>query len=1400
MRMRKWIVIILALAVICLAGCSCGEDAAQAVSVGSIVTFGRYEQDGNRVNGPEPIEWIVLDGQGNQALLLSRYALETKPYHQQRADITWEQCTLRTWLNADFINIAFNEQEQAAILMTHVDNSDAQMFQGYSYVMYTTGGNDTEDRVFLLSYHEAFQVYFSDIHARRCAPTDYAIGSGAWIPSENTGSWVTQTHARTEDGRESGKWWLRTPGSSDQDTANCVDGDGGSGSEKVDENGFRNSVGVRPAMWIDLGAVMVTGGGTVPAELTAGPAEDETDVPVTGKNYPAEPTAAPSAGETGVPLTGENQPAESTWAPQPIETARPAEPTPLPQPIETARPAEPVPSPQPIETARPAESAPLPQPIETARPAEPAPLPQPAETARPDADSRTAEPTRTPEPVETDIPAGSTLAPSDDATERPALDGTPYYETFSPDWWEYYVPPSETDIRIITFGRYEQDNNPDNGTEPIEWIVLEERNGKALLLSRYGLDTIPYNTEDIEVTWETCSVRAWLNSEFRNTAFNTEEQKAILLTDVDNSDFQGYTASMGGGEGGDYVEEWIVPGGNNTRDQIFLLSYHEAFEQYCISYETRMCVPTEYALSKGAETGEDYEEMFRITLDGRYTSDWWLRSLGESQFDAVYVTNYGSPETITVNYDGRMIRPAMWISMESEMTDPADETPAVSDLPAETANDDIRVGSIVTYGSYEQDNNPDNGKEPIEWIVLDVQDGKALLLSKYGLDARPYDPEEREGLKWENCSLRAWMNSEFMNTAFTEDEQNSILLTDVNNVDDSKYIGGMPGEDSDGNHICYDMPFITGDNTQDYIFLLSFHEAYDLYIKDIETRKCYPTEYLIANVEGLFPSDYYTYWSACWWIRTTVSFDSESFVGYVFDDGEIYDYCSGYNDDIVIRPAMWISLGTGTITPDETLPVSNPPVETPAVPEPPAETPVVPNPPAETANDDIRVGSIVTYGSYEQDNHPDNGAEPIEWIVLDVQGGKALLLSRYALDAKPYNTELMENASWKECSLRAWLNNDFISTAFSGEDRAGILLTEVNNSDSLEYEDHDYWEDGAGFYYGAVGGDNTQDYIFLLSCYEADLYAALTASESDYCEPTNHAVSNGVYLGDYSYCSWWLRTPAAGKIYWSNGLEDTDGAAGYIFGDFISFVRIGSDGSNLDAVRPAMWIDLTSAHVKTTSSVPVSETDKRDPAAFRTAGNIVTFGRYEQDDNEDNGAEPIEWVVLEVKDGKALLLSRYGLDCLPYHESRDDVTWETCSLRRWLNTDFVKAAFNKAEWFAILSTDVDNSKEQGIAEQYSAAVGNNTWDRVFLLSYYEMKIYFAGNAARACSPTAYAVARGATIGIDSLTTWWLRSPGGFQYSAEFQFYDYASESEYIDYEKMAVRPAMWVDLNADIFD
>ena len=210
---------------------------------------------------------------------------------------------------------------------------------------------------------------------------------------------------------------------------------------------------------------------------------------------------------------------------------------------------------------------------------------------------------------------------------------------------------------IVSFGRYEQDNNKENGPEPIEWIVLDTDGEKALLLSRYGLDTIQYNQRYVAVTWETCTLRSWLNNEFLSSAFSEEEQSAILLTDVDNSAEQGY-----------YGRD----GGNNTQDKVFLLSYAEANKYLGVTYNSNDNVqarvtPTAYALARGAWTKKGYK-----TPEGADAGRWWLRSPGRHSHRAshVYGTGAGRDNQATAHsplfgYD--LVRPVVWVNLEADI-------------------------------------------------------------------------------------------------------------------------------------------------------------------------------------------------------------------------------------------------------------------------------------------------------------------------------------------------------------------------------------------------------------------------------------------------------------------------------------------------------------------------------------------------------------------------------------------------------------------------------------------------------------------------------------------------------------------------------------------------------------
>lgn len=130
------------------------------------------------------------------------------------------------------------------------------------------------------------------------------------------------------------------------------------------------------------------------------------------------------------------------------------------------------------------------------------------------------------------------------------------------------------------------------------------------------------------------------------------------------------------------------------------------------------------------------------------------------------------------------------------------------------------------------------------------------------------------------------------------------------------------------------------------------------------------------------------------------------------------------------------------------------------------------------------------------------------------------------------------------------------------------------------------------------------------------------------------------------------------------------------------------------------------------------------------AGDYVFFGAYEQDNDISNGKEYIEWLVLEVKDGKALVVSKYALDCQQYNTSYADVTWETCTLRKWLNNAFINAAFSADEKAMIPTVTVSADKNP----DYSTNPGNATQDQVFLLSITEVNKHFSSDGARQCKP------------------------------------------------------------------
>ena len=521
MKGRKWMTVLAALCV-CMAvlpRADAEKKKSAWLSVGDYVTFGAYPQTASGTD-KTPIEWLVLDRIGSSVLLLSRYGLDTQPYHETDASVTWETCTLRKWLNSAFLETAFTPNEWRAINVTRVDNSKQQGDSGWDGV----DAAATYDEVFLLSYAEANRylgVRYENTEnlAARAAPTDFAKQRDVGF----------STACLTAAGEYASGWWLRSPGYTTEEAA-LVWIDGSLWGIPVGNDCFC----VRPAIWVDTELAMET--------LTP------------------RPTAAPSP----VPSA----------APSPVPTA-----TPTPRPTAT-------PTPRPTAT--------------------PSPMP-----------------TATPSPVPTAEP---TLVPT--ATPVPVAVGD-----------------------HVWFGAYPQTAAGTDET-PIEWLVLDRDGDDVLLLSRYGLDCMPYHDRLEATAWSKCSLRAWLNDEFFYNAFTFEERQGVLSAFVDNSAAQGCAG-------------WLTSGGRNTIDRVFLLSYAEANRYFGLTYSddnaSSRAAPTDYALTRGAYAAEDC-----TTEDGAHAGFWWLRSPGYAyQSRAAGVYHDGTLDFDAVTYNRACVRPAIWVNLSA---------------------------------------------------------------------------------------------------------------------------------------------------------------------------------------------------------------------------------------------------------------------------------------------------------------------------------------------------------------------------------------------------------------------------------------------------------------------------------------------------------------------------------------------------------------------------------------------------------------------------------------------------------------------------------------------------------------------------------------------------------------
>ena len=203
---------------------------------------------------------------------------------------------------------------------------------------------------------------------------------------------------------------------------------------------------------------------------------------------------------------------------------------------------------------------------------------------------------------------------------------------------------------------------------------------------------------------------------------------------------------------------------------------------------------------------------------------------------------------------------------------------------------DLKKGDMIRFGRYTQKSDLSADTEPIEWIVLETDGKSAKLLSRYGLTAKAYDENGWWPVTWENCTLRTWLNGEFLDTAFTDEEKKRL----VNVFSEAEY-----------------GPFRTEANdTLDKVFILNDEEVEKYFITENE-RICIPTEKAIE--EGTYVDK--NHGSACWWWVRTPSISMPNFVYVVDTDGSFDDngfpvnsFEKNSDSNIAVRPAIVLNL------------------------------------------------------------------------------------------------------------------------------------------------------------------------------------------------------------------------------------------------------------------------------------------------------------------------------------------------------------------------------------------------------------------------------------------------------------------------------------------------------------
>lgn len=783
---------------------------------------------------------------------------------------------------------------------------------------------------------------------------------------------------------------------------------------------------------------------------------------------------------------------------------------------------------------------------------------------------------------------------------------------------------------VFCFGRI--------GWNRLQWKIIESAEGKveAICQGKYNayLDNQQFNEEYVPSTWETCSLRRFLNEEFIYAAFSKEERNRIISTEIvcdANSVFG-------------------TSGGDSTIDKVFILSESEASQ-----------------LVNANDTKEK----------------WWLRTPGYSNYAASFYSNgidVIGEEVNKKGFDVPRTRPVIWIDTSGIQRYKKESD---SDIKSNyVIGDDLEIGF-----------DPNRG--PIKWRVIDVKDKKVLIITDSIFRLLPFDKKHEDSdyiPLWENSGIRKWLNEDFLNMFLSEDERKRVIDSNIHNDNVKKYDDSIVEA-----HDTEDKVFLLSEEEAKIYFhdnderccekcnwmLRTTTNSYS--VKNIDYT---------GEVNGVSGYDGYVGIRPAMWIKledptqpdllTCKKCGSELNSGDKFcrkcgQAVENVDYvtteiASSADDPLTVPQKANSNMGLCYMC-HKRIPISNATkkITCPGCGETGDGSNFIRVYEQEVQFEQLNLAELPFL--HEDDEFYFGGLGRYRWNVLNINNGYifAILSDRDKLQYKKkwknsdadlltYN-DTNAPVTWESCTLRKWLNETFIER-FSDKERELLAPTKVINRNNP--------------FYGTSGGNDTVDKVFCLSIDELRYYCS--------SDKKKKILSVDNMVND----AYWLRSPGKQQNEASISAATTN-YKGEWNPNFTYEVNQSTrhDGYGEDiVVRPCICINTNILkRQERLGSIQTTELNHLD------VGQEFTFGF-----NEFLGAIKWRVIKKENNQLMIITSDLIRRKAFSNDEDKFYSSWESSDIRKWLNNDFLQQYFNDDEVARIVEHNITNNKTKFLQE------------------------------------------------------------------------------------------------------